>query len=122
VTLRLPDTVARCYSESIRHLSVDSQSAMHTLSLFGASASSEYLTVLESDLNVRLIEPLENAVKSGLVYKMNGQFHFCHDGIQGVSFDIIVGEVRQRNHLMCGRCLIKLYETSQSDELSRVRP
>ena len=58
VSLKLPDNIAICLSNGIGKLSIEVQLALNTLSMFGASAKLSYLKLLESNLHMRIIEPL----------------------------------------------------------------
>jgi predicted ATPase len=86
---------------------LNEQLALYTLSLFGASVKIEYLELLESQLGLKLLEPLARAAAEGLVINQAGGFHFCHDRIQEASYKLIAGHARQSNHLMYGRCLVR---------------
>jgi predicted ATPase len=100
LSMKLPENVAICWTNGIKKLPNDLQSALHTLSLFGASVKVEYLEHLESQLGLRLIEPLARAATEGLVIQRMGQYHFCHDSIQEASYNLIEGHARQSKHLM----------------------
>ncbi|KAL7487783.1 hypothetical protein ACHAW6_013360 [Cyclotella cf. meneghiniana] len=106
--MKLPDDIALCFANGISKLPLFVQSALRTLSMFGASAKCEYIEALESQLHVTLIEPLEVAIKEGLVNIMGGSFHFCHDRIQEASYAMIEEHDRSRNHLILGLALVKL--------------
>jgi predicted ATPase len=107
LSMKLPENVAICFTNGINKLPNDLQSALHTLSLFGASARVEYLELLESQLGLNLAEPLTRAAAEGLVIKQGGHYHFCHDCIQEASYKMTCGKFRGSNHLMYGKCLVK---------------
>ncbi|KAL7480034.1 hypothetical protein ACHAW6_005741, partial [Cyclotella cf. meneghiniana] len=106
--MKLPDDIALCFANGISKLPLLVQSALRTLSMFGASAKCEYIEALEAQLHVKLIEPLEVAMTEGLVNIMGGSFHFCHDRIQEASYSMIEEQDRYRDHLMLGLALVKL--------------
>jgi predicted ATPase len=87
------------------------------LSLFGASVKVEYFELLESQLGLKLIEPLARAAAEGLVINRAGGFHFCHDSIQEASYNLIEGDARQSKHLMYGRCLVEHAEEKMDDDM-----
>jgi predicted ATPase len=105
--MKLQDDIALCYANGISKLPFEVQSALRTLSMFGASTKCEYIEALESQLHVQLIEPLVIAIAEGLVSKLRGSFHFCHDRIQEASYAMIEEIDRTRDHLIFGLCLVK---------------
>jgi predicted ATPase len=117
LSMKLPENVAICWTNGIKKLPNDLQSALHTLSLFGASVKVEYLEHLESHLGLKLIEPLTRAATEGLVIQQMGQYHFCHDSIQEASYNLIEGDARQSKHLMYGRCLVEHAEEKMDDDM-----
>jgi predicted ATPase len=117
LSMKLPENVAICWTNGIKKLPNDLQSALHTLSLFGASVKVEYLEHLESHLGLKLIEPLTRAATEGLVIQQMGQYHFCHDSIQEASYNLIEGDARQSKHLMYGRCLVEHAEEKLDDDM-----
>ena len=105
VSLKLPDNIAICLSNGICKLSMEIQLALNTLSMFGASAKLSYLKLLESNLHMKIIEPLKEAEAEGLVTNTKGSFKFCHDRIQEASLNLIEEQYRRINHLAYGKCL-----------------
>ncbi|KAL3798700.1 hypothetical protein HJC23_004451 [Cyclotella cryptica] len=107
-SIKLPNEVVLCFTKGISKLPMEVQSALRTLSMFGASTKCQYIAALESELNVELIEPLKVAAAEGLVINVKGSFHFCHDRIQEAAYSMIQNQDLRRCHLMYGRCLVKL--------------
>ena len=103
----LPDNVAICFADGIKKLSTEVQLALHTLSMFGSRTKSDCIKLLESELNVKIIEPLKKAVAEGLVKETEGSFQFCHDRIQEASYQIIQEHDRLFNHFTYGRRLVQ---------------
>ena len=114
---KLPDNVAVCFTNGIKKLPMEVQLALHTLSMFGASAKLDCIAVLESDLNVTIIEPLQKAAAEGLVNEIGGFFQFCHDKIQEACYELIQDHDRCCNHLTYGRCIIKRALVVGDDEM-----
>lgn len=104
ISMKLPDNIAICLMDGIGKLPIEVQLALNTLSMFGASARVPYLELLESQLKIKILEPLKEA--SGLVTNLNGSLHFCHDRIQETSLNLIEEHDRRGNHLSFGKCLI----------------
>jgi predicted ATPase len=118
LSMKLPENVALCFTNGILKLPVEEQVALHTLSMFGASVKSEYLKLLESQLGLTLLDPLEKASMDGLVNKLKTTFQFTHDRIQETSYDLIGGQFRLDTHLMYGKCLVQhSYETGDGELL-----
>lgn len=105
-SMKLPDNVALCFAAGISKLEPDVQSALHTLSLFGASIKLEYIKLLETSLDLKLIDPLNKAVNQGLVTSLKGTYHFAHDRIQQVSYTTVEEKQRLLTHLIYGSCLV----------------
>jgi predicted ATPase len=98
VSMKLPENVAICFTNGINKLPLDEQSALHSLSLFGALVRINYLELLERQLGLKLLDLLKRAAAEGMVTKQAGCFRFCHDMIQEASFNMIGGQARQGNH------------------------
>jgi hypothetical protein len=88
-SMKLPDDVALYFTDGISKLPMEVQSALRTVSMFGASAKCEYIEAIESQLHVTLIEPLKVASAEGLVSNLRWSLHFCHDRIQEASYAMI---------------------------------
>lgn len=86
---KLSDDVAHFFAESINRLPADVKSALSALSCFGASTDLEVIQALETHLELNLIEPLNVAIAEGLVYKLDGIYHFCHDKIQQAAYSMM---------------------------------
>jgi predicted ATPase len=117
LSTKLPDNVALCFTDGIKKLPIEVQLALHTLSMFGASARAEYLTTLESQLKVKIIEPLKIAAAEGLVNNIKCSYGFAHDRIQEASYKMIQEHDRLCNHLTYGRCLVKIAIETGDDEM-----
>eukprot|EP00956_Cyclotella_meneghiniana_P019693 scaffold34064_cov121-Cyclotella_meneghiniana.AAC.9 len=106
-SMKLPDNIAKCLTNGINTLSLEVQLALNTLSAFGAFAKLLHLELLESQLNIEILDPLNEATAEGLVTNSNGSFHFCHDRIQEASLNLVNEHDRRKNHLAYGKCLVK---------------
>jgi predicted ATPase len=114
---KLPDNIAICFTNGIRKLPVEVQLAMHTMSVFGASVKLQYIQALEAHLKIKIVEPLKIAAAEGLVSELNGWFNFNHDRIQEASYNMIGDRDRRCNHLIYGKCLVKLALQSCDDDM-----
>ncbi|KAL3804135.1 hypothetical protein HJC23_013654 [Cyclotella cryptica] len=104
---KLSDDVALFFADNINKLPADVKTALSALSCFGASTDSEVIQALQTHLELKLVEPLNVAVAEGLVYKLDGIYHFCHDKIQQAAYSMIE-DVRCLHHMMYGLSLIDL--------------
>ena len=107
-SMKLPDNIAICLTDGIVMLPTQVQFALNILSMFGASTKLLYLQLLEeSQMRIKLLEPLKEAAAEGLVTVLNGSFCFCHDRIQEASMTLSEESERRSFHLACGRCLVQ---------------
>ena len=83
-------------------LDADVKQALSTLSCFGNSVECEVIHVIEADLGLNLIKPLDDAIHVGLLDKMNGKYHFGHDRIQEAAYAIIFEPEICLHHLNYG--------------------
>eukprot|EP00804_Cyclotella_cryptica_P019506 CCRYP_006657-RA/>CCRYP_006657-RA protein AED:0.02 eAED:0.02 QI:170/1/1/1/1/0.75/4/900/1170 len=86
---KLPEDVALLFINRISMLPESVKVALGTLSCFGASVDCDVIHAIESDLALNLIEPLNVAISEGLVNKLDGRYHFCHDLIQEAVYSMI---------------------------------
>ena len=106
-SMKLPENIAICLTNGICKLPIEVQMALNILSLFGAAVKLSYLRLLESQLHMKILEPLKVAEAEGLVTNSNGSFHFSHDCIQEASLNLIEEQNRRVNHLAYGKCLVQ---------------
>ena len=106
--LKLPDDVAVCIISTVSKLPEAVQSALHTLSMFGASVEVDCLQLLESSLDIKLIDPLHEGAAEGLIsyLESNRSFSFCHDRIIESCYQMIEESDRLCNHLKYGKILV----------------
>ncbi|KAL7483538.1 hypothetical protein ACHAW6_009177 [Cyclotella cf. meneghiniana] len=104
---KLPDDVASFFSDSIRGLSPQVQTALQVLSCFGSVETCE-LSILESNLSFELLHPLELAVDEGFVVKKDQQFRFSHDKILQAAYEMAQLDDRRLQHLQYGICLLRV--------------
>jgi predicted ATPase len=78
---------------------------------------SKCIKALETHQNINLTEPLQIAMKEGLVSKVAGSYHFSHDWIQETCYSFVNHQDRALNHLTYGRCLSKLAQETNNDDM-----
>jgi len=116
-SMKLPDNIAICFTNGICKLSSNIQLALNALSMFGASAKLSYLKLLEDELSMELLKPLNGAAAEGLVTVANGYFHFCHDIIQEASLNLVEEQDRRHQHLAYGKCLVRIASEANDNDL-----
>ena len=109
---QLPDDIAMCFTSRIRKLSFEVQFALHSLALFGSTIKKDILLLLETSLNIRLIQHMEHAETKGFISYTNDSYHFGHDQIQGAFFHLFPPQIRAIMQSKYGRCLSEHYENT----------
>lgn len=113
LSTKLPDNIALCFTNGIKKLPIEVQLALNTLAMFGASAKADCLSTLETQLEMKVIDPLKTAASEGLVNNLT----FAHDRIQEASYNLIGERHRRCNHLTYGRCLVKVALECGDDDM-----
>ena len=111
-SMKLPDNVAICFASGIKKLPFETQLALRTLSMFGASIKINYIRDLETQLHLDLTEPLKLAAADGLVSHIKDYVQFSHDRIQEVVYGMIDEQVRPHKHMVYGNCFVQLAEVT----------
>jgi predicted ATPase len=106
-SIKLADNVAALLSSNIARLPKEVQSALCTLSCFGARSDCVLIETLEANINVPLIEPLQVAVSEGIIDKVNGSFGFGHDKLQEAAYNLMPLEDRCLFHCKYGFALVQ---------------
>ncbi|KAL7528135.1 hypothetical protein ACHAXR_007195, partial [Thalassiosira sp. AJA248-18] len=114
---KLPDDVAAFLTATIEKLQKDVQTALFTLSCFGARSDCALIKALEVRLGSPLVEPLDIAVAEGLLDKANGSYSFCHDRIQEAAYTMIRADERCLLHFKYGVALASLSLDIQDDDM-----
>jgi predicted ATPase len=103
---QLPDDVASLLSSGISKLSLEVQEALQVLSCFGSIEEKE-LSILEKNLGLQLLFPLEVAVDEGFVCKNKAKYNFAHDRIQEAVYCLMPLNNRRRDHMRYGVSSVK---------------
>ena len=116
-SLKLPDDVAAFLSSTIERLPAEVQSALCTLSCFGARSDCVLIEALEANINIHLIEPLQVAVAEGIVDRVDGRYSFGHDKLQEAAYNLMQTEDRCLFHCKYGLALVQHALERADDEL-----
>ena len=114
---KLPDDVAAFFIQQISSLPADSAAALATISCFGASVSREIVEAMEQNLEMQLADPLEHAIKAGLVDMQGGKYHFSHDRIQEAVYKSIEETNRSLCHMEYGLSLVDVANRTNDDAM-----
>ena len=114
---KLPDDVAAFFIQQISSLPTDCASALATLSYFGASVSCKIVEAMEQNLAMQLTDPLESAIKAGLLDKRDEKYHFPHDRIQEAAYASIREAHRSLYHMVFGLCLVDFAKATDDDSM-----
>eukprot|EP00804_Cyclotella_cryptica_P009125 CCRYP_003206-RA/>CCRYP_003206-RA protein AED:0.03 eAED:0.03 QI:45/1/1/1/1/0.8/5/1940/965 len=113
---QLPDDVASFLLSGISKLSVEVQGALQVLSCFGSIEEKES-SILERDLGLDLMLPLQEAVTEGFVCKNKVKYNFAHDRIQETVYCSMPLNNRCHDHMKYGTCLIRSSVEQGGDDL-----
>ncbi len=114
-SIKLPDDVAAFLSSTMEKLPAEVQSALCTLSCFGARSDSVVMKILEATLSIPLIEPLQVAVAEGIVDMVGGRYSFGHDKLHEAAYNLIRTEDRCFHHCRYGLALVQ-HALEQADD------
>ncbi len=96
--MKIPENVATFITKSFDRLPSEVISALVVLSCFGASANISMMKVLEREIQLPLISPLNDAVGQSVLGKRNGEFYFMHDKLQEAAYSMMKPEERCLHH------------------------
>ncbi|KAL7547670.1 hypothetical protein ACHAWF_010954 [Thalassiosira exigua] len=126
---QMPEDVAKFMEGNIDKLPIDVQTAICTLSCFGASTSKRLVEILCKQLQLPLIEPLEVAVAEGIMDETNDSYKFGHDRLQEAAYNKMRSEDRYLFHFKYGIALARVIDHSDveilfsaTDQLNRGGP
>jgi predicted ATPase/signal transduction histidine kinase len=100
------DNVVELMAEKLCRLPNSTQEALQQLACLGNSAAIRTLNIVRGDSEPELHAAIWDAVRAGLISRLDGGYAFMHDRVQEAAYALIPGELRQQLHLRCGRSLI----------------
>jgi predicted ATPase len=116
-SMKLPDDVAALLLSTVERLPKEVQSALCTLSCFGARSDCVLIEALEASINIPLLEPLQIAVAEGIVDKVDGKYSFGHDKLQEAVYNMMKIEDRCLFHCKYGFALVQRALERVDDDL-----
>jgi len=103
---KLPDDVAEFISSNIGRLPKEVQDVLSMLSCLGASTEYDLIKALEIRLDMKVIEPLDVAVKEGILHRIGRDYSFVHDRLQEAAYNLIQPHDQCLRHLKYGLALV----------------
>jgi PAS domain S-box-containing protein len=90
----------------LNRLPVQTQKALSQLACIGNSAEFSLLTIVYQDSKEEMHGKLWEAVRTGLVFRLEDSYRFLHDRVQEAAYSAIAEELRAGAHLRIGRQLL----------------
>jgi predicted ATPase/signal transduction histidine kinase len=100
------DNVVDLMAEKLSRLPNRTQEALQQLACLGNSAAIPTLNIVRGDSEPELHTAIWDAVRAGLISRLDGGYAFMHDRVQEAAYALIPGGLRERLHLRFGRSLI----------------
>ena len=103
---RYTDNVVDLMVGKLNRLPRETQASLRQLACVGSSAEFSVLRTVCEISQEDLDESLWEAVRTGLVLRLEGSYAFQHDRIQEAAYSLIPEEARAKAHLRIGRLLV----------------
>ena len=99
------DNVAELMVGTLRRLSKATRDALQLLACLGNGATIATLSLIHGGSEAALEAALWEAVRAGLVLRLEGSYRFLHDRVQEAAYALIPAGQRPAGHLAIGRLL-----------------
>jgi PAS domain S-box-containing protein len=110
------DNVVELIAAKLKRLSAPTQEALKELASLGNVAAISTLTLLRGDTREATDAALWEAVRAGLIFRLESAYTFLHDRIQQAAYSLIPEAGRAEAHLRIGRALLTRLTTDELDE------
>jgi predicted ATPase len=100
---RYTDNVADLMVRKLNRLPLETQKALQRLACVGNSAESAVLALIVGESEEQIHAALWEAVRAGLVFRLDTAYTFLHDHVQEAAYAIILESERPAVHLGIGR-------------------
>jgi len=100
------DNVVVLMSGKLRRYSAVTQEALKQLACLGNAAEIATLTLVHRETEEAMHAALWEAVRAGLVFRLDSTYKFLHDRIQQAAYSLIPEDQRAEVHLRIGRVLL----------------
>jgi predicted ATPase/signal transduction histidine kinase len=101
------DNVMDLMTEKLSRLPRDTREALKQLACLGNSAGVATLKTIRGESEDKLHAILWEAVRAGLLTRLDGGYGFTHDRVQETAYALIAEEERRQLHLRIGRLLVQ---------------
>src|SRR5580704_10214069 len=105
-TRRYSDNVVELMLGKLRRLPHQTQAALQQLACLGNVADMGLLSLAQSRKEEEIHAPVWEAVRTGLILRLEGSYAFLHDRIQQAAYELIPETARAEVHLRIGRALL----------------
>ncbi len=100
------DSVAEFMVGKLKRLAADTQYALRQLACVGTSAKTALLALALDRDEQATHAVLDEAVRSGLVFRVGDHYKFLHDRVQEAAYSLVAPPLRPARHLQVGRAFI----------------
>lgn len=117
--MEIPENVAVFITKSFDPFPLDVLSALCVLSCFGTSVDIHLIQLLEIEIQVPLMAPLDIAVTESVLGKRNGdkEFYFLHDKLQEAAYSMMKPEICPLQHFRYGLAIGQVAVREEDDKL-----
>jgi PAS domain S-box-containing protein len=110
------DNVVDLMTAKLKRLSVPTQDVLKELACLGNVADKSRLTLVSGESTESIDAALWDAVRAGLVLRLEDSYTFLHDRIQQAAYSLIPEDRRAVAHLRIGRTMIGRLSEEDIDE------
>jgi predicted ATPase len=100
------DNVVDLMVGKLSRLPDKTQDALKLLACLGNTAEIASLTVIQGEAEGAIDSHMWDAVRAGLVFRLDRSYAFLHDRVQEAAYSLIPVDQRATVHLRIGRCLV----------------
>jgi len=110
------DNVVDLMVGKLNRLPVEAQEALQLLACMGNSAECALLEMVSQQSNEEMHGQLWEAIRAGLIFRMEQSYNFLHDRVQEAAYSLIREDVRAETHVRIGRLLVAHTPPEQQEE------
>jgi PAS domain S-box-containing protein len=110
------DNVVELMAAKLKRLSAPTQEALKQLACLGNIAEIATLTLVHGETPEAMHAALWEAVRAGLIFRLESAYTFLHDRIQQGAYSLIPEERRAEAHACIGRVLLSRMTTDELTE------
>ncbi|HTI16875.1 MAG TPA: AAA family ATPase [Trinickia sp.] len=110
------DNVVDLMVGKLSRLSDKTQDALKLLACLGNTAEIASLAVIQGKPEGAIDLQMWDAVRAGLVFRLDGSYAFLHDRVQEAAYSLICVDQRAAVHLRIGRCLAEAMNDEKLSE------